>query len=361
MKTLHIVEPTLADQTGHCYSYVRSLIKANAELRWKLHVWLDRRGKSLFQHEICDIHPYFYRQWRKFQQWFCLNTLLKSQQPLFIPTAGRADLIYLDRLLSQRSDHAPIFLHFHQWTVTAKKIKLLKKIAARHPTWVIMVPTPALLETFKKAGFARTEYLPCPSYEPPPSSHRPARWEKLVYAGAARTDKGFPQVVDFVEYLTQQLVQIPIVLQVSPPVSGHRDPASQQALTKVTQLPNRYITLHQHTLDQTAYQQLFTNAICLLLYDHHLYQAKFSGVALDAFYAGCPVIATQGTWAAQRVEQFQAGIVVTALNPEAVYNALQSIRDRYAYYAENAHRAGLTLQKEHDPLHTLQAIQKYLE
>ncbi len=109
MRELHIIEPTLADQTGHCHAYVHSLIQANAAFKYDLHVWLNRRGRTLYPGARVRLRPYFRRRWRKLQKFFCLRSLLRSGKTIFIPTAGRIDLIYLDWLLKEKNTRGNCF------------------------------------------------------------------------------------------------------------------------------------------------------------------------------------------------------------------------------------------------------------
>src|SRR3990167_5014664 len=99
MAEVHIVEPTLADQAGHCHGYVQSLVEANSSEDLKLHVWLDRRGDQLYSGLPIQKHTYFSQRWRQYQKWWCLRSLLRNQKHIFIPTAGRIDLLYLNWLL----------------------------------------------------------------------------------------------------------------------------------------------------------------------------------------------------------------------------------------------------------------------
>src|ERR1700722_8401049 len=151
-KELHIIEPTLADQSGHCHGYVQSLIQASKALSYDLSIWLDQRGHALFQGEGCHSQPYFRRRWRKLQLYFCLRSLIQGNKTIFIPTAAQIELIYLHRLLKRHPYRGKVFLHFHQFTVTNKKIAVLQKIASQHPEFIILAPTTALLNIFQKAG-----------------------------------------------------------------------------------------------------------------------------------------------------------------------------------------------------------------
>ncbi len=359
---LHLLEPTLADQTGHCHGYVQSLIEANRAQDLALHVWLDRRGRHLYSGLPIHSHGYFSRRLRQWQKLWCLRSLIKSQQNIFIPTAGRTDLVYLNWLLKGKKYSGKIFLHFHQFKATSKKMALLKRIAAAHPQFIIMTPTEGLSVIFKESGFLNCEWVPCPGYAPRshPDNKNP-QFGKIIFAGAARSDKGFPEVVRFVEYMTQRLPSVRFEIQISPPHSGRYDKASESALSRLKNVTHPNLVLHERTLGRGAYQALFTNAICLLTYDPDSYRHKFSGVALDAFYAGCPVISVVNTWTGETTKRFEAGIALTHRSPENMFIALQTIRKNYAHYQKNAKHASTILQQEHSPQNTLRTIKKYLD
>lgn len=356
---VHIVEPTLADQAGHCHGYVQSLVRANSTFCYDFHIWLDRQGSGLFQGERCHVRPYFRRRWCKVQKFFHLRSLIQCHKTIFIPTAGRLDLVYLDRILNKKRYQGKIFLHFHQFKMTDKKMSLLEKTAKRYPEFILMAPTERLLNIFKKSGFKNCERVPCPTYAP---LYHPARenssFLKVIYAGAARADKGFPEVVNFLEYLCQKEEDMPIALQISPPFSGRYDEKTQAALSRLNQLSLPKLTLYNKTLNQDDYQQLFFGAICLMVYSPAHYRDKFSGVALDALYAGCPIIGVNDTWIGETVQRFQAGVVLTRRSPENIYEALQLIRRKYMRFVENAKQAGAILFCEHDPVNTLKIIKK---
>ena len=359
MKELHIIEPTLADQGGHCHSYVHSLIQANAVFRYNMHLWLNRQGRHLYPGTGIHLHPYFQRRWRKLQKFFCLRFLVRSCKTIFIPTAGRIDLIYLDWLLKDKEYEEKLFFHFHQFKINEKKLILLKKIAKKHPEFIIMAPTLKLLAIFQRSGFQYCEHIPCPTYGLPLLPFSGCSFKKVIYAGTARTDKGFPEVIDFLGYLMKKEKNLPVELQISPPFCGRYDEKSKRALQRLKDISLPKLVIHECALNQTDYQRLFIGGISLLIYDKMSYQAKFSGVALDALYAGCPIVTVADTWMGSVVKRFQAGIVVTDRSPECIYQALFLIRRWYSYFQENAKQASAILSREHDPTNTLKIIDKY--
>jgi hypothetical protein len=93
------------------------------------------------------------------------------------------------------------------------------------------------------------------------------------------------------------------------------------------------------------YADLFRGAICLQVYDRTEYADKLSGITLDAFAMGAPVLTLSRTWMATMVERFEAGVAVEEATCEAIYRAIQTICRAYDRYSANAVRAGDWLKK----------------
>lgn len=352
---INIIEPTLQDETGHCCGYVTTLLESAANPELRLELWIGKKAKKLFR-DSANIHPIFYRSIRKIQTFWLYYNLLKKQQIIFIPTAGSLDLIMLN-WLAKNIKQPKVFLHFHQFKINPKKSQLLTKVAQQHPEFHILAPTAKLLQIFSQAGFKNCHLTPCPTYQKEITniscSHK---FKNLLFAGAARKDKGFPEIASLVKYLAQNNESIPITLQISANHSGKYDTATQQALTQLEQISYSNLTLYRNSLSQREYQNLFTDAVCLQLYNNDFYADKFSGVTLDALFAGCPIITTNNTWIANTVTRFNAGIVITNTNPDTVFTAIKTIIADFATFQENAINAGKTLRIEHDPRYTLETI-----
>jgi len=111
-------------------------------------------------------------------------------------------------------------------------LHFLRRIAARQPNLVILGTTASVVEVFRRCGFAHVSLM---SY-PPTQAQRPSAamsFRHLLYAGAARQDKGFRQVVDFVEFLARMNEKIPITVQVSADHYGKYDSATREDLTRL--------------------------------------------------------------------------------------------------------------------------------
>lgn len=358
-KILNLIEPTLFDQTGHSYGYVQSLIAANADIGFNLNIWLDQRGASLLKEQSCTTQPYFYRPLRQVQKLFLYWKLIRRAEIIFISTTELWDLKILRFYSKYFSSKAKIVLHFHQFKQAPAKLKYLQHIAASCKDIAILVPTQKLAEFFQKQGFAQCTVIPCPTFSPPRSiNNTNSEFNKILYAGAARRDKGFATVINLLHHFRSQQNYLPFEVQISAPNSQRYDLETQAALQLLQNISNDNLTLHNKTLDQQQYLALFENAICLLLYDQKDYQDKFSGIALDAFYAGCPIITVKNTWMGDTAEKYGAGIALDDYSYASIQAAIEKIINNYAFYHCNAKQAALQLGELHDPKNTLRYISK---
>jgi len=354
---LNLIEPTLYDQTGHSYGYVLSLINANLDFNFDIQIWLDRRGKDLLKNSSGTARAYFFRPARQLQKLFLYLKLLKRPETIFISTTELWDLKILAFYTKYFASNAKIVLHFHQFKQTGPKLAALRAIALTATNFTILTPTDRLTNIFKANGFNKCKTVPCPVFSTPrDTSNSTAKFSKILYAGAARRDKGFPTVINLLQHFRSQQNRTTFEIQISAPNSQRYDDATQQALELLQSIPSDNLILHKATLDQSQYLKLFNNSICLLLYDKNDYSDKFSGVALDAFYAGCPIITVKNTWMGDTAEKYQAGIALDNYDNASIQQAAEQIINNYAQYHNNAKKAALELSAVHDPRNTLQSI-----
>ena len=117
MPRLNVVEPTLHDQTGHCYSYVMGLLRGNRALLapFSITVWHQKKSSVRFKAS----QPFFSRHFRQIQKVFLYLRLMKKKESLYIATAQSWDVrvIYwcLKYHLYMRRECRTVFLHFHQF------------------------------------------------------------------------------------------------------------------------------------------------------------------------------------------------------------------------------------------------------
>ena len=350
---LHIVEPTLESEAGHCFSFVESLCAARNYEGFTFSIWAARRAKlGTIEEYGAIIHPYFFRRIRRIQELFILRKLLSRPGRIFISTSGRTDLILLD--LAARVDIPPkkVFMYFHWLRLSQAKASLFRKVARRHPNIEVLGPTETVVRGLRDCGFSRAFVVPYPI-----SSGRASmlsdEFSSLLYAGAARQDKGFGLIVDLVEMLSSSHDQTPIKVQTSPDHYHRHHKKTKEDLERLRRIGYPWLEEYPETLSEKAYEGIFKGAICLQPYDREDFMDRISGVTLDSLSMGCPVIVPSGTWMAHTAQRFEAGIAVDDLSVKSLMEAVEVIRRNYSLYSARAIEAGTVLHKELSSDHLL--------
>ena len=205
----------------------------------------------------------------------------------------------------------------------------------------------SVVNVFKEAGFANASVVPYPiTPRKTGEANRQKNFSHLLYAGAARQDKGFKHLIDFIEYLYVKKSKIPVTVQTSAEHFGKYDAETMADIERLKAIPYPHLTLRTEVLSVKEYEELFSGAIAIQLYSTTDFSDRVSGITLDAFSGGCPVITTSGTWIARMVERFEAGMVIDIASPAKVLQSVEAIVLDYARYNVNANTAGQALQQE---------------
>ncbi len=342
---IHIIEPTLMTETGHCYSFLTSLCKVSKKM--PLCLWINRNADVEFTGEGVRVKRYFHRKIRRLQCYWLYKKLLADHGKIFVSTAGFTDLVLLNWASVGKISKGKVSLYFHWINNSEKKLAYLRKIARKQPNLMILGPTPSVINIFQEAGFENARIVPYPiSGQTQHGKTEHDRFNGLLYAGAARQDKGISDVVDLVEYMNKLGLQIPFRLQNSPDYRGKYDAVTKAEIQRLEKIPYPYLRLYPETLKPDEYAELFAGAICVQLYNTDLFSDRISGVTLDALSAGSPIVTTAGTWIARMVQRFDAGIIIDSTEPEKTLSAIQKIIAEYPRYSKNAYAGGLILQQE---------------
>ena len=341
-----MIEPTLVTEAGHCYSFIRSFCQASHG-EGEIVLWAGRHAELNFAGNNIRITKYFFRNIRRLQSFWLYKKLLTRPGKIFITTAGRTDLLLVDWAASGKIPPEKVYLYFHWFNTNDKKLTTLKKIARKQPNLIILGPTPSVVNLFQNAGFVNAQVVAYPILKQEMSSQAETKsFRHLLYAGAARRDKGFSHVVNLVAYLQEQGLQIPVTLQISPEHYGKYDAAILSDIQRLQAISYPYLQLCPETLEASQYADLFAGAICLQLYNPSDFADRISGVTLDAFSAGSPIVATAETWIARMAQRFDAGVVVQDLSPAQIWSAAQHVISGYENFNQNALAAGKALQEE---------------
>lgn len=343
---INVVEPTMMTEAGHCYSFISAFCKACDDSRI-LRLWISRHAEVTFAGKNVQIREYFFRKIRRLQSFFLYKKLLETPGKLFISTAGHADLILVSLASKGVVPPEKAYFYFHWFNADDEKRANLRKIAHKQPNLKILGPTPSVVKIFQDAGFSNVHVVPYPiSKHDVNYQDELYKFRHLLYAGAARRDKGFTHVVNLIAYLQERGLQIPVMLQTSSKHYGKCDAETQADIQRLQGIVYPHLRLCPETLDAGEYSDLFKGAICLQLYDPFDFSDRVSGVTLDAFSAGCPIVTTSGTWIARMAQRFGAGAIVDDVSPPLVLSAIQRVLAEYALYNKHASAAGKILQKE---------------
>ena len=330
---LKVVEPTLEDYSGHCHALVSSLVRAargNA-----IELWKGETAVPMTFGPDVTIHSHFRRRGRRTQMLRLLHRLLRAPGRVILTTARTLDLALVALVAPGRLPPDRVFLYFHWLRVTPVKRMLLRFAAARQPDLAILCTTERLVDLFRQSGFHAVAMLPYPAPETSLDADS-VPFRQLLYAGAARRDKGFGLVVDLVQLLAERNAEIPITVQITPDHYGKYDDATREDIARLEKTNYPPLTLIRRTPSPDEYAAHFPGSICLQPYDADEFRDRVSGVTLDALAHGCPIVATAGTWTAALIEPHEAGIVVPNPNAERLQAAASTLRADYSKYRDRA-------------------------
>jgi glycosyltransferase involved in cell wall biosynthesis len=337
---LHIVEPTLKGNAGHNHSFVASVCAAAGAT--PITVWCAE-GAELSLPPGVDVQRVFSRRLRRWQAFWLFRRLLRGSGRIFVSTAQRTDLQLLHWAAPGTIAAGRVVLYMHWFRPSQRKREHLAALAKKQPAVTVFAPTASVADEFRAAGFADTRVVPYP-ITPQALRAAPGPFRHLLYAGAARQDKGFHAVVDLVERLARSHDSLPIRVQTSADHGSAHDDATRADLQRLSRIQHAPLQCSD-TLAPDDYRERFAGAISLQLYSQSDFADRISGVTLDSLSAGAPVITLSNTWIARVVDEFGAGIVVDTADADTVFDAVQRIHADYAAYRDRALAAGRTLQE----------------
>lgn len=349
---LNIVEPTLNSHTGHCYSLVDAI--AQAAPVDQVHIWAGRESAKFWQGRG-RIEPYFFRSIRKFQSYFLFRRLLAGPGKILISTAGTSDLMLLDWAARRRIPEKKVYLYVHWLGAKASKAATLAKVAMAQPNLEIMCATASTTSFFKELGF-RSTTVSYPRARVDSSPQSVQAFHHLLFAGAARLDKGFEHIANLVEDLAHTQAHWPIWVQASSTHQTRHEPAILSQITRLRDSGYANLVLMENTLTPTDYQAMFSGAISIQPYSASDFEDRVSGVTLDALSAGCPVVVTANTWLGRVVMKHNAGVATSDLSPLGLKKAVEEVLQDYAGYSLRAAKAGQLLCHEHSAAEMMAAI-----
>ena len=261
------------------------------------------------------------------QMLFLLRRLLRRPGPIVVTTARRSDLALVDLAASGRVPPDRVFLYFHWFRETPAQALVPAadgRAAAghrdpRHDRQRGRRVPPLRLRERRAAALSRARAGAETATVP---------FRRLLYAGAARQDKGFGIVVDLVELLAARKEDIPIAVQITADHYGKYDAATRADIARLEAVA--LSVAHADPRDALA------GGVRREFPGQHLPAAVRSRRVprprqrRDARCAGarCPIVATAGTWSAALIEPFGAGIALADPDAESLYAAVDGAATR---------------------------------
>ncbi len=286
-------------------------------------VWADK-GVAGVGFEGTRVVPHFARALRRVAMPILLARLLRRPGTIFLSTATTSDLVALH--VARKvvpSPRARVVALFHWYSPKARKDAFLTRFAREHPWLRIVTPDPHTTRSLEALGFKRAATIPYPrAWATPRAADPTARADRILVAGGARQDKGFAGVVAYARWLKERRERVPLTIQASANHWGEFPEGIPELVGALREINQDWLTLIDRALDPGAYAALFDHACVLQPYDPAVFAHRVSGVTLDAFEAGAPVVATAGTWSAREVESTGAGVVLASTSPEEIHRAV---------------------------------------
>lgn len=358
-EVLHVVEPTLSSNEGHCRPFVEAVAGAATEAGLRVEVWAGRGAVASLPDGV-PLHRHFHRRRRRLQAFALYWRLLRRPGRIFVATGGTTDFLLLRAAAPKAAAPGKAALFVHWARPSARKARALEAVARACPWMRVAGPTATVADYFRERGFADVREVPYPldpgTFAPALPAEGGAPFTHLLFAGAARIDKGFREAVDVVARLAQTGSTLPICLQVSPKHYGKRDAAVEAELERLARIRYAPLEVVRETLEPLEYDALFRGAICVQPYRREDFVDRISGVTLDALRNGCPLVVPEGTWMARVVAATGAGVAVAEPSAESLLAAAETIRSDDAAFRERAIRAAATLRERHDPRHLVEAL-----
>jgi len=357
-----IIEPNLVDYTGHYYSFVSELKHGFEELGDEVEVFMPENSEApiigikvlprLNRSPASRIRTYskilldilrFARILKNIQRRFDVLVFTSADNPQMI---GGVSLIWTKK---------PLIFYFHApelyFYPMRKSLKLLKVSNAlkRKPISFI---TPAVLEQkiTQDIFFKKIKLFPEAPYPLTP----PFSFEKLPncndfylgYLGDARKEKNF---ITLIELINAAPEEIGFIVQCNPPGCGFYEAGIKEAIGHIKGVQRDRLSIFEKPLPQNEYGELLNkSSIVWCLYDKSHYRNRVSGILLEAWSLGKPVITTSGTWMAKQVEKYGGGIVLATLEVQDILKAIEKIRDDYARFSAEAEAAGRILYEKNN-------------
>lgn len=372
-----IVDPSLKDFIGHHFAYDNSVAEAAVAAGYKpvvlghCDVAPEVSGvldiTPAFRRDIWGRHPHIARfcdlpakagAWaRDLDNWLCARDFWADLRRALARVEMAAGSIMLAHMITMK--HLPAFgrglgrffaggpgrtvilllryqAAFYDNPACAQAFRRLEALAAQGHAIRLASDSGRLADQIGLLTTLAVEVLPIP-HPPPEPTHATTRGSRLRFAslGNARDEKGYFEILQAIRILQMEpfgLDGLEFWLQ-----SNHPQPDVKEAIDAfAADLPPEVTLIHQG-MDEAAYHAAVQAAdVVMAPYWRSIYEARTSGVLLEALASAKPVIATEDCWMSDELALHGAGILVPNRDPLALAAAIRRMADEYAEFAARA-------------------------
>ncbi len=361
-----IVEPYLQNRTGHYHNVVSEVRAGFRELGHDVDVFIPKHsditdlGQKVIPYSLSGVMgmPVFRKIARHLLYIHGLSGFLQKYvgdyDLCLMTTSDNWETLYA---ASRVRSHTPIYLYLHALVISQAKARFLRPLVDlnfnRTTTPIIFLhPTSLGKDLFhKKITSANVDLIsnvPLPIVPLLPndlptlctggtSSHEADFI--ISYMGDARREKGFPAVVQLVSECGEGYR---FMIQCIPPAGGYEPgiPDAVNHLKAISKLQSNVTLIETPLLPDEFGKQISKSSIVLCLYEPESYSHRLSGILLESFSRGKPVIVVRGSSLADQVERYGGGVIVDDAKPEAVIRGIDTIRRNYREFSHEALVAG---------------------
>jgi glycosyltransferase involved in cell wall biosynthesis len=179
---------------------------------------------------------------------------------------------------------------------------------------------------------------------------------RLLFAGEARSDKGFALLPGLADALAAELGDGRVQLVCQAKLNAFADDTLKAAVGTLAMRPG--ITIIEEYLPAESYEALIAGSdLVVLPYDPEHYRARLSAVFVDATCAGVAVAVPAGTWMASQLELgLGAGERFRSVGANDIADAVRRAMAARGDIEQAAQQAAARARAQHDPAAVLDGI-----
>jgi len=350
-RSLWLSEPRLRTGAGHYRDLVRSIVAGKGDRdRFAVAVPpdcdIELAGKA-----VSMVHDSASSPW---SESLSVRRALKDHDRALVLTSKGAHALALSSRVRSDGDLERVAMLFH-WPVRSRADWSLHRLARRaRRSCVALATTPTVARSLRMIGWRRVREVRYPVIAPdriPP----PMQFSHVRVAGPLRFNKGLAAITELVMRWVEREEAIRLYLQATPKHGRRHGRREGLLLDRIEAIAYRHLELRSAALDRDRYLDGFHGAITLVAYDPAKFSDQVSGVSLDALLCGSPIIASEGTLAADLVREFGAGEVVPYDDATALDEAIHRVVHGWDQHSRRAREAAEILAKRHHPRRFVEA------